>query len=175
MTFEPGVSGNPAGRKPGVKSNKLTPEEIAMAAAKDARKVIKWARAAMKDPSLSFEQHCDAAQILTEFAAKTLPPKAPKPAPAPAAPPPLPTSDEAPVASASAEVEPPPQPKPQQLQPIELAALSQPRIMGEDSHTCIVGSDGKVVYKPRTQAPKPPSYAQVCEAANASDPRRYRR
>jgi hypothetical protein len=179
MTFKKGVSGNPKGRAKGIKQKVPTAEEIAMQAAKDACKAVKWARAVLKDPKFSFDEHVEAAQILTDYAAKILPPKQPKPSPMASVPAP-PASDPAPVeeqetpkAPISAEVERPPQPKP--LQPTEIAALNQPRIHGEDSHTCVVGPDGKVTYHPKHQPPKPLTHAQVCEAAGASDPRRFRR
>ena len=61
------------------------------------------------------------------------------------------------------------------LTPHPAALMHEPRIKKEDSHDVIVGPDGKIVYKRRTPLPAAPTVAQVCEAANASDPRRFRR
>jgi hypothetical protein len=55
------------------------------------------------------------------------------------------------------------------------ASLPHPsRITSEDSHDMIVEAGGKVVYVPKKPPLKPSTYAEVCEAAGATDPRRFR-
>lgn len=49
----------------------------------------------------------------------------------------------------------------------------KPRVITEDSHDVIVEPGGKVVYLPKGKPERALSHADICERANASDPRRH--